>query len=82
MPIDLLDLRADKGGDPEAFRASQRARFKDESLIDNCLNLEQSLRQVKYNREQLQKQYTDITRAIKAKRDANAEDPCEEEIAT
>lgn len=37
MPIDLQKLREAKGGDPEAVRASQRARFKSEALVDEVI---------------------------------------------
>jgi seryl-tRNA synthetase len=41
MPIDINLLRKDKGGDPDRVRKSQRDRFKDETLVDQVLELDE-----------------------------------------
>jgi seryl-tRNA synthetase len=34
MGLDLLLFQADKDGEPELIKASQRARFKSEAIVD------------------------------------------------
>jgi len=34
MGLDVLMFLADKDGNPEAIKASQRARFKSEAIVD------------------------------------------------
>ena len=34
MGLDLLLFQADKDGEPELIKASQRARFKSEEIVD------------------------------------------------
>jgi hypothetical protein len=41
MPIDVNNLRADKGGDPARWRAMTEARFKPVSLVDNAIELDE-----------------------------------------
>lgn len=41
MPIDINWLRAEKGGDPEKWREHMRKRFKDASLIDKVIEIDQ-----------------------------------------
>lgn len=40
MPIDIRELRADQGGDPEKWRELQRKRFRDVAIIDRILELD------------------------------------------
>jgi len=37
MVLDIELFRADKGGDPEKVRESQRKRFKDVTLVDRVV---------------------------------------------
>ena len=37
MVLDIELFRADKGGDPEKIRESQRKRFKDVTLVDRVV---------------------------------------------
>jgi len=37
MVLDIELFRADKGGDPEKIRESQRKRFKDVTLVDKVV---------------------------------------------
>lgn len=37
MVLDLDLIRADKGGDPELVKETQRKRFKDVSLVDKLV---------------------------------------------
>ena len=40
MPIDINLLRPDRGGDPDKVKASQRARFDDEAIVDQIMALD------------------------------------------
>jgi len=40
MPIDINLLRVDRGGDPEMVKKSERERFGDEKLVDQCIELD------------------------------------------
>ena len=48
MPIDINLLRPDRGGDPEKVKASQRARFDDEAIVDQIMALDAQQRTGKY----------------------------------
>ena len=41
MPIDIEELRAFKGGDPEKVRESERRRFNDPSRVDTVIALDE-----------------------------------------
>jgi len=81
MPIDLLALRAEKGGDPEAVRDSQRRRFKDVGLVDTTVAKDQQWRQMQFALEQKQKEYGQINKQVGERKKANKEDACEELVA-
>jgi seryl-tRNA synthetase len=51
MPIDINHFRVEKGGDPEVVRASQRARFADETVVDQIIECDAKLREAKYIEE-------------------------------
>ena len=42
--IDVLDFIADRGGNPEKVRESQRKRFAPESVVDEVIELWQEAR--------------------------------------
>ena len=79
MPIDINKIREDKGGDPESVRRSQIARFKDPSLVDQSIDLDQEWRKKSFAAQQKQKELNVIVKAISEKKKANKEDPCTEE---
>ena len=49
MPIDINLLRPDRGGDPDKVKASQRARFDDEAIVDQIMALDAQRRTGKYS---------------------------------
>lgn len=81
MPIDLNKIREDKGGDPEAVRKSQIARFKDPALVDQAQAYDQEWRKKSFAVQQKQKELNAIVKAISQKKKENKDDPCEEEMA-
>ena len=79
MPIDINHFRKEKGGDPEIVRASQRARFADETIVDKIIEADAALRQAKFDHESLRKQKGDIGREVaKRKKESKGQDKCEE----
>lgn len=48
MVLDLDQFRADKGGDPEVIRETQRKRFKDVSLVDKLVHADTEWRKCKF----------------------------------
>lgn len=60
MPIDINSLRTDKGkiyisiylligGDPQKVKETIKARFKDEKIVDEILELDDKWRKCKFN---------------------------------
>jgi len=48
MVLDIELFRADKGGDPEKIRESQRKRFKDVTLVDKVVEVDTRWRKCEY----------------------------------
>jgi seryl-tRNA synthetase len=44
MVLDIEIFRADKGGDPEKVRDSQRKRYKDPALVDRVVDADNKWR--------------------------------------
>jgi len=44
MTLDIELFRAEKGGDPEAIRDSQRKRYKDPKVVDAVIEVDQRWR--------------------------------------
>lgn len=55
---------ADKGGDPELVRESQRRRFADVSLVDQVIALDAEWRSVRYELDSLQKDLNSISKEV------------------
>ncbi|XP_047663219.1 serine--tRNA ligase, cytoplasmic isoform X2 [Tachysurus fulvidraco] len=55
MVLDLDLFRADKGGDPEIVRESQRKRFKDVSLVDKLVQADKEWRKCRFVADNLNK---------------------------
>lgn len=49
MVLDLDLFRADKGGDPEIVRETQRKRFKDVSLVDKLVQADEEWRKCEWH---------------------------------
>lgn len=78
MPIDIRALRADQGGNPDAFREYQRKRFRPVEWVDETLALDTIWRdattRLNHLKRDANKIQTDkITPKIKAKENCDAE---------
>mmetsp|Transcript_7134 Transcript_7134/g.9934 ORF Transcript_7134/g.9934 Transcript_7134/m.9934 type:complete len:376 (+) Transcript_7134:51-1178(+) len=71
MPIDINHLRPDRGGDPEKVKASQRARFADESIVDQIQELDAQQRTAKYQLDNMRKEKGDISKQVAATKKAD-----------
>ena len=60
----LAALYADRGGDPELVRESQRRRFADVSLVDQVIALDLEWRTVRYDLDQLLKESNAISKEV------------------
>lgn len=74
MPIDIVQLRAAKGGDPERFREFQRRRFKSESIIDEVIQLDDNWRQARFQFEQLRSRQNQLQKQVAQLKKQNPED--------
>jgi len=72
--LDINLFRAEKGGDPEIIRESQRRRYADVSLVDKVVQLDADWRNARYNLDQLKREFNALNKQIaelrKAKQDA------------
>ena len=62
--IVLIVSGADKGGDPELVRESQRRRFKDVSQVDQVIELDAEWRSVRYELDNFQKELNSISKEV------------------
>ena len=61
---DAPHTHADKGGDPELVRESQRRRFADVSLVDQVIALDAEWRAVRYELDSHQKDLNSISKEV------------------
>jgi len=71
MPIDINQLRVDRGGDPEKVKASQKARFADESIVDQIMELDAKRRTTKYDLDTMRMEKGKVSKAAAAKKKAD-----------
>jgi seryl-tRNA synthetase len=57
-PLDINMFRAEKGGNPDALRASEQARYSTQNLVDQIIEADSNWRTQRYNLEQMQKEYS------------------------
>ncbi|GLC51005.1 hypothetical protein PLESTB_000455800 [Pleodorina starrii] len=68
--LDINLFRTEKGGDPELVRESQRRRFADVSLVDKVIELDSEWRQVRFQLDQLNKEFNALNKEIASVRKA------------
>jgi len=75
MPIDIKLIRTN----PDLVRKSQRDRFKDETLVDQVLELDEQWRKSNYKTETLRKEFGEINKQIADRKKASkGKDKCED----
>lgn len=82
MPIDINSLRSDRGGDPALVLEAQRKRFKlnAESLVEEVLKLDKSVRESITRTQDLQTQLNNLQKGIIAEK-KKQKMPCDEDLA-
>ena len=79
MPIDINLLRAEKGGDPEKVRQSQKDRYKDEKVVDEIIDLDEQWRKSNYKTETLRMDFNKVNKEIAERKKASkGQDKCED----
>mmetsp|Transcript_43655 Transcript_43655/g.102994 ORF Transcript_43655/g.102994 Transcript_43655/m.102994 type:complete len:460 (-) Transcript_43655:141-1520(-) len=82
MTIGIEELRADKGGDPERVRDSERRRFRDGKLVDEVIALDQEWVKANFAVEQKRKEINAVQKDITEKKKASkGQDKCEDLVA-
>ncbi|QDZ18923.1 seryl--tRNA ligase [Chloropicon primus] len=68
--LDINLFREEKGGNPELIRESQRRRYKDVSLVDSVIELDQEWRKKRFDVDQISKEFNKLNKSIATKRKA------------
>ena len=75
--LDLLLIRADKGGNPEIVYDSQKKRFKSTEIIDESIKRDKEWKEVRSKADTANMNYNAILKQIKErKKESKGEDPC------
>ncbi|KAI1339016.1 hypothetical protein F5Y15DRAFT_89827 [Xylariaceae sp. FL0016] len=74
--LDVLDFIAERGGNPEKIRESQRRRFAPEAVVDEVISMWEDHRKTNYAASQINSKMNDLNKQIGAKKKAkeNADD--------
>uniref|UniRef100_A0A914VJK9 serine--tRNA ligase n=1 Tax=Plectus sambesii TaxID=2011161 RepID=A0A914VJK9_9BILA len=64
MVLDIEQFRAEKGGNPENIRESQRQRYKDPKLVDKVIETDEAWRKARFIGDQLNRQKNVCSKAI------------------
>uniref|UniRef100_A0A7S4IPF2 serine--tRNA ligase n=1 Tax=Odontella aurita TaxID=265563 RepID=A0A7S4IPF2_9STRA len=82
MPIDINELRDYKGGNPDKWRAYQKARFKPdpEASVDRVLELDEKWRGMTKDVSEIRRDVNKLQKEVIAPK-KKAKEPCEEEVA-
>lgn len=82
MGLDINLIRADKGGDPNIVRESEKRRFRDPAKVEECIALDKQWREKTFTADNLRKEFNKLNTAIGEKKKASkGADPCTDEIA-
>ena len=80
--LDLLLIRADKGGNPDLVKESQKKRFKSVELVDQCMELDKQWKELRQKADTAKMNLNNVLNEIKKKKkESKGQDPCTELIA-
>ena len=79
MPIDINVLRAYKGGDVTKWRTYQTQRYKDPSIVDQVVKLDEEWRALVKQADTLRRDVSKLQKEVIAPK-KKAKEPCEEEV--
>jgi seryl-tRNA synthetase len=80
MPIDINELRSYKGGDPEKWKLYMQQRFKDATIVDHVLNIDEQWRTQRATIDQLRKDANKMQKDVIAPK-KKAKENCDVEVA-
>ncbi|KAF2078609.1 hypothetical protein CYY_000109 [Polysphondylium violaceum] len=70
MGLDIVQFRADKGGNPDIIRQSQAARYKPVETVDEIIELDATVKKTKYSLDQANAEYAKLNKAVAMKKKA------------
>ena len=77
--LDLLLIRADKGGNPQSVIDNQKKRFKSTEIVQESIDLVQKWKDIRQKADTAKMNYNNIQKEIqKKKKDSKGKDPCTE----
>ena len=80
--LDLLLIRADKGGNPDLVIESQKKRFKSTEIVTKSLELDKQWKEVRQKCDTTGMNLNAVNNEIKKKKkESKGQDPCTELIA-
>ena len=80
--LDLLLIRADKGGNPDLVKESQKKRFKSVELVEKSMELDKQWKDVRQKADTAKMNLNNVLNEIKKKKkESKGQDPCTELIA-
>lgn len=80
MPIDVNELRDYKGGDSALWKKYMDQRFKDPTIVDQVLELDEEWRQLMFKADQMRKEVNKLQKDVIAPKKKKKED-CDAEVA-
>jgi len=80
MPIDINNLREYKGGNPQKYREYQEKRFKDPTVVDKVIELDEQWRATMKQTDNLRRDVGVLQKEVIAPK-KKAKEPCDEEVA-
>ena len=77
--LDLLLIRADKGGNPQMVFDNQKKRFKSTEIVQESIDLLQKWKDVRQKADTAKMNYNNVQKEIqKKKKESKGKDPCTE----
>ena len=77
--LDLLLIRADKGGNPDLVYQSQKNRFKSTDIVDESIKRDKEWKEVRQKADTARMNLNNVQKQIKEKKKASkGQDPCTE----
>ena len=77
--LDLLLIRADKGGNPDLVYQSQKNRFKSTEIIDESIKRDKEWKEIRQKADTARMNLNNVQKQIKEKKKASkGQDPCTE----
>ncbi|EGC32704.1 hypothetical protein DICPUDRAFT_49409 [Dictyostelium purpureum] len=70
MGLDIVAFRADKGGNPDLIRQSQKARYANVDAVQEVIDLDKTVKETNYKLSQANGEYAKLNKAVAMKKKA------------